>query len=293
MRKTLIILLVLIITSSCNEDKVNIIENNQTALYNDKTIDDEKSMAKSLPFIFQSNNNKLAGRILMAMNNEPKATIIFLHGNPGFEKNEDIGQALRRGGYNTVFFSYSGTWGNDGVFNYKNSINDVNSIIDYLISNSNRFKIDKEQVYLCGFSMGADIAILTAKTNEKIKGVISIDPWNGYFELSNKTEKDLCNYKKNVEQRPCIKIKSGNDFVSSIIENREMDLQASLCNFSKPITHIFSRENDKNAFYKNCNLTNQELQVVAASDHSFSDKRISLTNEIALWLNNQNKQRNE
>jgi hypothetical protein len=115
----------------------------------------------------------------------------------------------------------------------------------------------------------------------------------GYFELSNKTEKDLDNYKKNVEQRPCIKIKSGTDFVSSIIENREMDLQASLRNFSKPIIHIFSRENDKNAFYKYCNLTNQELQVVAASDHSFSDKRISLTNAITLWLNNQNKQRNE
>lgn len=288
MKKILITLLISIIVTSCNEDNVKIIENNQTTLYNDKTIADEKSKAKSLPFIFESNSNKLVGRILMAVNNEPKATIIFLHGNPGFEKNEDIGQALRRGGYNSVFFSYSGTWGNEGVFNYQNSINDLNSIIDYLISNSKKFKIDREQVYLCGFSMGADIAILTANTNEKIKGVISIDPWNGYNELSNKTEKDLDNYRKNVEQRPCIRLKSGDDFVSSIIENKEMDLQTSLRNFSKPVIHIFSNENDKNTFYKSCNLTNLEFQVLAASDHSFSDKRIILTNEIFLWLNNQN-----
>ncbi len=290
MKKILILILITLIISSCKEEKINIIENSQLSLYNDKTIDDEKSQPKSLPFIFMANNNKLAGRILMAINNKPKATIIFLHGNPGFEKNEDIGQALRRGGFNSVFFSYSGTWGNEGIFNYKNSINDLNSIIDYITENSEKFKIDKENIYLCGFSMGADIAIITANSNKKVKGVISIDPWNGFFELSNKTESELNRYKTNVEQRPCIKIKSGNEYVSSILDNKEMDLKISMQDISIPIIHIFSNENDKNEFKTNCKITNQELQVIDASDHSFSDKRISLTNEIALWLKKQNNE---
>ena len=51
----------------------------------------------------------------MAKGKDAKPTLIFLHGNPGFEKNEETGQMLRRAGFNTVFCSYSGTWGNKGV----------------------------------------------------------------------------------------------------------------------------------------------------------------------------------
>ncbi len=289
MKTILLIIIITLAISSCKQDKVNIIENNLTVLYNDITIDDNKLAAKSPAFIFKSDNNKLAGRIMMAMGNEPKATIIFLHGNPGFEKNEDIGQTLRRGGYNAVYFSYSGTWGSEGVFNYENSVNDVNSIIKYLKANSRNLKIDTENIYLCGFSMGADIAIITANTNNNIKGIISIDPWNGFFELSNKTQSELDKYRNNVEQRPCINLKSGTDFIASIIENNEMNLKPILQNSSKPIIHIFSNEKDKSSFELINELTNKEMLLIKSSDHSFSDKRISLTNEIVLWMNNQIK----
>lgn len=287
MKRLLIILGISLSIISCREADVKVLDNKLTSLYHDKTIDDENGQPKSIPFIFKSNDNKLVGRILMAVNNHPKATLIFLHGNPGFEKNEDIGQALRRGNYNTVFFSYSGTWGNEGIFNYSNAIDDVNAIVKFLTENSKAFKIDKEKIYLCGFSMGADIAILAAKTNPSIKGVISIDPWNGFTTLSHKTELELERYVKNVDQRPCIKVKSGKAFVSSILDYKTMNLTTSLQDYSKPIMHIFSNEKDKNTFSNTTDLIESEFRVIPASDHSFSNQRISLTNEIASWLNQQ------
>lgn len=285
MKRLLIILGISLSIISCKEADVKVLDNKLNSLYQDKTTDDEDAQPKSIPFIFMSNEHKLVGRILMAVNNDPKATLIFLHGNPGFEKNEDVGQALRRGNYNTVFFSYSGTWGNEGVFNYSNAIDDVNAIVKYLKTNSKALKIDKEKIYLCGFSMGADIAILAAQTNPSIKGVISIDPWNGFSTLSHKTELELDRYAKNVDQRPCIKVKSGQAFVASILEHKTMDLTTTLLDYPKPIIHIFSNEKDKNTFVEQLGSAKNECRVIPASDHSFSDQRIGLTNEIAAWLN--------
>ncbi len=281
----LLLILGTIFFTACQEEPPKVIQNNLMNLYQDQTSNSKKSQAKSLAFIFPSNNSKLAGRILMPLNTEPKTTIIFLHGNPGFEKNEDIGQALRRGGFNSVFFSYSGTWGNEGVFNYPNALHDLTAIIDYLVSHSKVYKIDTNSIYVCGFSMGADIAIISANKNPRIKGVISIDPWNGYYELKHKSEKGLKKYMENVDQRPCINVNTGLDFVNSIIQNPKMNLKPYTLNNTIPSIYIFSNDESKNSFKQNCALkTEQHLFVIPASDHSFSDKRISLTNKIATWL---------
>ena len=278
------ILLLIIFAASCIEPEKPVVEQSSVDFCSDALVNDEKFAAKSLPFLFDASGKKLVGRILMASNRELKPTIVFLHGNPGFEKNEDVGQALRRVGYNSVFFSYSGTWGNEGVFNYENAINDLHSLVDYLVNNAKRFRIDEQHIYAVGFSMGADIAILSAKGNDKIGGVVSIDPWNGYYELSSKSESELNQYKANLEMRPCINIESGSAFVSSILDNDSMDLFASLSEFSKPIVHIFSSEVNQSEFIENCNVPNSNCVVIEASDHSFSNKRMALTSEVAGWF---------
>ncbi|WP_372642809.1 hypothetical protein, partial [Ancylomarina sp.] len=176
----------------------------------------------SLPLMIPSVDHSLAGRILMAKGKDAKPTVIFLHGNPGFEKNEETGQILRRAGYNAVFCSYSGTWGNKGVFSYKQSINDVKAIVAYLTENSNQIRVDSQAIYLCGFSMGADIAILAGQELPLVKGIISIDLWNGHHSLKQKSEEELSVYIQNLKQRPCIQIESGKAFVDGIITNNGM-----------------------------------------------------------------------
>jgi len=44
----------------------------------------------------------------------PHPTVVLLHGFPGNEKNLVLAQALRRAGWNVVFFHYRGSWGSGG-----------------------------------------------------------------------------------------------------------------------------------------------------------------------------------
>lgn len=268
----------------CSENKK--VDNNIIKILNtDQSISHFGKAPQSKPFIFYSDSSMLAGRILMAHGNELKPTIIFLHGNPGFEKNEDLGQMLRRGGYNTVFFSYSGTWGNEGEFSYKKSLKDVHSIKKFIIDNSKQYMVDPKQIYLLGFSMGADIAILCGLEDKAIKGIISIDPWNGYSTLKQKNEKELVSYINELKQRPCVKIASSEKFVYDILNNTVFDLKNVLKKYQIPIIHIFSNNVDITVFQNNCDLQNQNsCRLLESCDHSFSDKRIALATTIFEWL---------
>ena len=54
---------------------------------------------------------------------------ILLHGFPGNERNLDLAQALRRAGWNAVFFHYRGSWGSDGDFSFGHVLEDVAAVV--------------------------------------------------------------------------------------------------------------------------------------------------------------------
>ncbi len=276
-----------LVFSGCQEDAKTVASSgDKYALFNeDPIVNKRNENPLSLPLLIPSGDHILAGRILMAKGKEAKPTVIFLHGNPGFEKNEETGQMLRRAGYNTVFCSYSGTWGNKGLFSYEQSIQDVKAIVAYLTKNSKYIRVNSQAIYLCGFSMGADIALLAGQDLKQVKGIISIDLWNGHHSLKQKTEQELSKYIQNLEQRPCIQIESGKAFVDGIITNNGMDLKAPLKNYPNRILHIFSKKKDMLEFKSYCDDANEEgILVLNACDHSFSDKRMALAQTLYDWL---------
>src|SRR3984885_4662719 len=57
----------------------------------------------------------------------PHPTVLLLHGLPGNEKNLDLAQAIRRDGWNVVYFDYRGSWGSSGAFSFTPSIEDPQS----------------------------------------------------------------------------------------------------------------------------------------------------------------------
>jgi dienelactone hydrolase len=155
----------------------------------------------------------------------------------------------------------------------------------YLVEYHKYFRIDTDKIYLCGFSMGADIALLSASIIDNIAGIISIDPWNGKYVLSHKTEDELKSYIKNLEQRPCIKIESGLKFVDEIMNDQSLDLELASKNNKKPILHIFSDNVEMNNYKRSCKIENDSYCLsLQANDHSFSNKRIALTNTLFNWL---------
>jgi pimeloyl-ACP methyl ester carboxylesterase len=99
----------------------------------------------------------------------PHGTVILLHGFPGNEKNLDLAQAIRRDGWNVLYFDYRGSWGSPGNFSFTHSMEDAQAALDYLRDSSNAqlFRANPKEIVLIGHSMGGLIAAYTAAHNRK------------------------------------------------------------------------------------------------------------------------------
>jgi predicted alpha/beta-fold hydrolase len=71
----------------------------------------------------------------------PHPVVLLLHGFPGNEKNLDLAQAIRRDGWDVVYFDYRGSWGSPGDFSFTHSIEDTQSAIAYLRDSAHAKKL--------------------------------------------------------------------------------------------------------------------------------------------------------
>jgi dipeptidyl aminopeptidase/acylaminoacyl peptidase len=65
-------------------------------------------------FQLPSHGALLNAFVYIAAGAGPHPAVILLHGFPGNEKNLDLAQAIRRSGYNVLYFDYRGSWGSPG-----------------------------------------------------------------------------------------------------------------------------------------------------------------------------------
>jgi len=72
------------------------------------------------------------GVLYLAQGKGPHATVLFLHGFPGNEKNIDLAQAVRRAGLNALVFYYRGAWGSDGQYSRSHVLEDVAAALHWL-----------------------------------------------------------------------------------------------------------------------------------------------------------------
>jgi len=101
------------------------------ALSTDPPVDKEYP-AKMDSFQIPSHGAALNAIAYLAAGAGPHPVVIVLHGFPGNEKNLDLAQAIRRAGWNAVFFDYRGSWGSPGAFTFGNSLEDTAAAIAYL-----------------------------------------------------------------------------------------------------------------------------------------------------------------
>jgi len=115
-----------------------------------------------------SAGERLNGIAYLADGPGPHPTMFLLHGWPGNEKSLDIAQALRRAGFNAVFFHYRGTWGSGGAFTFQNVIEDVAAAKAHLIAEAGPLRVDPDRITLLGHSMGGWAALQAAARDETI-----------------------------------------------------------------------------------------------------------------------------
>jgi pimeloyl-ACP methyl ester carboxylesterase len=124
----------------------------------------------------KSAGSPLNGIVYVAQGAGPHPTVILLHGLPGNERNLDLAQAIRRSGWNVVFFHYRGAWGSGGTFAFEHALEDVRAVIDQVQAPgfAARHRADPERIVLIGHSMGGFLALTVGSTEPAVGCVGSL-----------------------------------------------------------------------------------------------------------------------
>jgi pimeloyl-ACP methyl ester carboxylesterase len=124
-----------------------------------------------------SQENKLNAEIYVSPGDQPKPTLILMHGYPGGEGDPlSLGKKLSSSGINLLTFNYQGTWSSEGTFSFESSVQDVANALKFLKQGKNieKFHIDTSNIIVGGYSYGGGIALTAAIYNKDIKRIISI-----------------------------------------------------------------------------------------------------------------------
>ena len=117
---------------------------------------------------FDSDGHRLVGVLYLARGEEPKPTVLLLHGCPGLEKNLDLAVRLRDQGWNALVFHYRGCWGSAGRYDLRTIPRDVTAAVDRLAECP---RVDADRIAVVGHSLGGWAALVTAATEPRLHAV--------------------------------------------------------------------------------------------------------------------------
>lgn len=126
----------------------------------------------------ESDGARLPGLLYLANGAGPHPTFVLLHGLPGNEKNLDLAQALRRAGFNVMFFHYRGAWGAEGDYRLTGLAQDVAAAVKFLQDNAGDYRIDKDRVSLVGHSLGGYASLAAGSRIPLLRCVAALAPAN-------------------------------------------------------------------------------------------------------------------
>jgi len=252
---------------------------------------DKGSPAGSTELFIPSDKALLAGVIYRANGAGKHPTLLLLHGYPGNERNLDLAQVVRAMGWNVIYFDYRGSWGSQGKFTLMNCVGDVVNVVKFCNKYQDSLKIDTSNIVLFGHSMGGWVSLKAIQAIPQIKKAFALSTWDIYGDYKKvMNENELMDLANNPET-------GGKYFV----------LNASLKEIFGPVLQqpgYFNLAADGNALagkqivmldehHRNKGIadalklanTSYFKYEVWETDHPFSNKRVSLMNELISFLN--------
>ena len=217
-------------------------------------------------------------------------TVIICHGWPGNEKNLDLAQALRRAGWNAITFNYRGAWGSPGSFRFAQNPQDAKAVLAFLRdpANAARLGADPARIAIIGHSMGGWVTTLVAGEEDGliVAGLISAANMGvmrgldreGIVQMARENSETLADTSPEAMADELIAGRPAFDF-----------LQAAPGLARKPLLVLSSDDGlapqtDALIAAVRANGSTQITAYHAATDHSWSDRRIDLAAHVIRWL---------
>jgi pimeloyl-ACP methyl ester carboxylesterase len=262
----------------------------------DPAIIDETYPPGIAEVFFDSHGDRLNGHIYLANGAGPHPTVILLHGFPGNEKNLDLAQALRRDGFNVLFFHYRGAWGSEGTYSFTHLIEDVGAAADFLRAHAADYRVDADKLITIGHSMGGFAALQGAARDPAIACAAGIAPANigaratafdespefeaGFRAYSDSLqmlhgysgEAGVAEIRANAGTFELQNLTPGLEGKKVLIVGGDKDASVSLDGVIRPLISAYEAD-----------PAIQTTGVVLSGDHSFSWSREALINTVADW----------
>jgi uncharacterized protein len=257
---------------------------------------DEEFPPAILEINFQSQAQRLPAILMTANGTGPHPTVVLLHGYPGNEKNLDLGQSMRRAGFNVLFFHYRGAWGADGNFAFAHLKEDVAAALGFLRDNAEIYRVDTSKLSLVGHSMGGFVALKGAAQDPGVTCAVGLAAANfGYLAEKMANDPDLrAGFTKGTEALFMLRGFDGEASVSELIENHlEYDTATFgpalagksvllITGTADTIVPPAIQERNVEAYEKTADLSLSHYLI--KGDHSFSQSRIELQRLVVGWL---------
>ena len=220
----------------------------------------------------------------------PHPTVVICHGLPGNEKNLDLAQALRRAGWNAVTFNYRGSWGSAGNFRFAQNLEDANAVLAYLRNpaNATMLGIDTHRIALAGHSMGGWVVAHTAANDHGLIGAVMISAADMGHLGDVPRDRLVASMADNMESLAGVTAETMADELLAKAKAFRMENDAAGLS-QMPLLALTSDDGlapDTNALVRAIEAKggHKITSMHFATDHSWSDRRITLESEIIKWL---------
>jgi uncharacterized protein len=237
-----------------------------------------------------SHGARLNGIIYQASGPGPHPTLVICHGLPGNEKNVDLAQAVRRAGWNAVIFNYRGSWGSPGNFRFAHNLEDADAVLSYLRgpANAKLLGIDTSRIVIAGHSMGGWVAATTASHDHSLAGVILISAADVAKQGDWPPNRLVALMGDCVAPLAGVTPESMADEVRSLGKDLRFESEASGL-IQIPLLAFtaddgFASDTDALVSAIEARGGHNVASMHVATDHNWSDHRITLESVILAWL---------
>jgi pimeloyl-ACP methyl ester carboxylesterase len=251
---------------------------------------DAKHPARMVVLHIPSGGVRINGVAMVAAGPGAHPTFVFCHGLPGNEKGHDLAQAVRRAGWNAITFNYRGSWGSPGEFRFDHNVEDAAAVLAYLRDTANvrALAIDTARLVVAGHSMGGWVAALTAAHDPRLRGAVLISAADIGLKGMTKRADAVSLMAENMESLAGGTAETFADDLLAGAERRRITAAAPGL-VRMPLLVLTSDDGlaaDSDSLVAAIKrLGGTRVSTMhAATDHSWSDKRVMLESTVLRWL---------